>query len=77
MTVELTEEQMRWLSGLLRGFLDDPVYELDSDELRERFLVLLDSEMERGRDDDDISPRIEREMLEQVFGPNSKQEKEN
>ena len=62
MTVELTPEQVRWLGGLFRGFCEDPIYATDDEqELRERFLQLLDSEMLRGRDDQDISPRIELE----------------
>jgi len=44
--VELTPEQVRWLGGLLRGFCADPIYDMDDEqELKERFLHLLDCEM--------------------------------
>lgn len=70
MTLELSPEQVRWLGGLLRGFCEDPIYEMeDEQELKERFLLLLDVEMKRGRNEDDFSPRIERELFMQAFGP--------
>jgi hypothetical protein len=68
--VDLTSEQVRWLGGLLRGFCSDPIYDMEDDnELEERFLHLLNCEMEHQTfTSPDASIRALHEM-QAAFGP--------
>ena len=57
MTIELSENQLRWLGGLLRGFCSDQIYGLDGEALEKRFLHLLDCEMRSDRVDVELNSR--------------------